>query len=200
MPYCPQCGTEYNPTDAFCGNCGEGLTDESAKTGKSVKTPGQNEIHQNTSQADSQIESEGSEAPDRPPGTVRKFVGSVAGLVILFGILLTSRQLRLWSLTGDGYYLVSGGLFIVIMVVLWAAVAWGFFRGERAKRLFGVIAGVAGLACFLAAAYFWITGSVFGSDVNAVFSALVWGFTGILVYAATVGIPRLVAALGATLN
>lgn len=194
MPYCPHCGTAYAEADRFCGECGAEITEKEAPPGD-----GPSESSANRDRDDTPTDA-GGDTPERAASAgstslTRKVFGVISGLIVAFWGLLILRQLGQWSATGDGYYLVSSGMFVVIVVLLWAGVAWGFFRGERAKQVFGGVAALVGMLCFLASLYFWVTGRVIGNDVNAIVSALVWGFTGIVVYVTGFVIPKLVSVV-----
>ncbi len=112
--------------------------------------------------------------------TARTLGGIVAGLLLLLMFGLINRQYRMWSLTRDGYYLVSTGIYLVVAVVFYAGTTWGFTSGEQAERIFAGGAGLMTSIAFLAAAYFWFTGRIFGDDRMAIFSALVWTLTAVV--------------------
>jgi hypothetical protein len=58
-------------------------------------------------------------------GTARKLGGTISGVILLFWILLIDRQYEMWSLTRDGYYLVSTGVYLAIGLAFFAGVVWG---------------------------------------------------------------------------
>jgi hypothetical protein len=198
MPYCPRCGDEHEAVHQFCGNCGEKLSRESEPPHEYSESPTKDEIKTNQPQKSLVSEPSRGEPLDSQPGLVRKVVGGIAGLVLALGLLLINRQLNLWFTTGDGYYLVSTGLFLLIMSVLWAGVAWGFFAGERAKRTFNATIGIVMLGCYVAALYFWITGLLLGGNVDDIFSALVWTITGGLLSVVAVIMPKLASSMAST--
>lgn len=121
----------------------------------------------------------------------RKLGGIVSGLFFLLMLGLINRQYGVWSLTQDGYYLVSTGLYLVVAVVFFAGVTWGFFLGEKAEKVFGGGVGIIIAIVGLLAVYNWVTGQVLGSDVNAVFAALTWMMTAIALAVVTVVIGGL---------
>jgi hypothetical protein len=198
MPYCSHCGVEYEAVDQFCGNCGEKLSRKSGPPNEYTESPTKDEIRTNQSQNDPAFEPSRRGPLDTQPGLVRKVAGSIAGLVIAFGLLLISRQINLFFTTRDGYYLVSTGLFLLIMSILWAGVAWGFFTGERAEGIFGAPIGIVILGCFVAALYYWITGLVLRGNVDDIFSALVWTITGVSISFVSIIISKIVVPTTST--
>lgn len=111
--------------------------------------------------------------------TGRKLGGIVAGLLLLLMLGLIQRQYGMWSLTQDGYYLTSTGLYLVVAVVFYAGVSWGFFSGENAEKVFLGGAVLVLVIAGLAASYGWFTGMVLDGTATDVFAALVWTATAI---------------------
>lgn len=115
--------------------------------------------------------------------TILKRVGGViASVLLVVMVLLILRQYRMWSLTGDGYYLVSTGLYIVVATVFLAVVAWGLLSKDRAERVFVGVGSITASVVMLAASYHWVTGRLLRTNPHEVFGALVWTLTGVCLF------------------
>lgn len=115
----------------------------------------------------------------------------IAVLFLLLMLGLINRQYGMWSLTQDGYYLLSTGIYLIVAVIFYAGTAWGFTSGEKAERVFAGGAGLVTILAFLAAAYFWFTGLVIGRDRVAIYAAIVWTLTGVALVVVTVVIEKI---------
>ena len=87
------------------------------------------------------------------------------------------RQHGLWVATGDGYYVLSLGIYVVLGLVAFAGVSWGFAEGESADKIFGIGSVMVVAIVGLATAYFWFVGMVLSRGVNSVYVALVLSLT-----------------------
>ncbi|WP_139171229.1 hypothetical protein [Halorientalis regularis] len=126
----------------------------------------------------------------------RKAGGLVAGLLLLLMLSLIGRQYQLWTLTQDKYYVFSLGLYLVVAIVFFAGVVWGFYSGEQAKDIYQKGAGAIIALSFFISAYYWIVGRVIGSDPLEIYSGIVWFFTGLTLAAVTAGINKVAERRG----
>lgn len=117
--------------------------------------------------------------------------GVIASIPLVVMVLLIPRQYQMWSLTEDGFYLVTTGVYIIIAAISLAGTSWGLLSKDHAQRVFvggGCI--VASLTLFVAS-YHWFTGLVLRTNPNGVFSALVWTLTGVCLFVVIGGTTKM---------
>jgi len=106
-------------------------------------------------------------------GAVRTGIGGISTLLSLLMLALIQRQFSMWNTTQEGYYALSTGLYVVVLVVLLIGVSWGLKTGEAAERIWKATAGVVTSIVSFVTAYYLITGIALGGGVNSTYSALV---------------------------
>lgn len=100
-------------------------------------------------------------------------IGGISALLSLLMLALIQRQFSMWNTTQEGYYFLSTGLYIVVLLILLIGVSWGLRAGEAAEELWKVIGGIVVGIVSLATAYYVFTGLVLNGGVNVIFTALV---------------------------
>jgi hypothetical protein len=79
----------------------------------------------------------------------------------------------MWNVTQEGYYLLSTGLFILVLLVFLIGVSWGLKTGEAAERIWKATAGgVTSIVSFVTL-YNVTTGILLDGGVNSTYSAIV---------------------------
>ena len=108
-------------------------------------------------------------------------IGGISTLLSLLMLALIQRQFSMWNATREGYYFLSTGLYIVVLLVLLLGVSWGLRTGEAAEQIWKATSGIIVAIVSLATAYYVITGFALGGGVNSTFAALVSVVTAIAV-------------------
>ena len=121
----------------------------------------------------------------------RRSVGVLAAVLLLAMIALSWRQYTMWGRTGDGYYLTSTMLYLVVDALLFSGAAWGFLENRLATQTIGVGVGLLGLLCIGMALFNWVTGFVLGRDAPTIFAAINWALAGFVLLALLEGLRRL---------
>jgi hypothetical protein len=126
----------------------------------------------------------------------RRFGGVVAGLLTLLFIGIVPRQVNLWSVTQDQYYVVSIGIYLILGLICFIGVAWGFWQGEKANKVYGVIGTLVASGLGFVAVYYWITGFVLSRDQISIFIAITMFFWGIVIFVGVTVIQKIASRIG----
>jgi len=126
----------------------------------------------------------------------RRIGGVVSGLLTLLFIGIVPRQVNLWSVTQDRYYVVSIGIYLILALICFAGVAWGFWNGEKANKMYGVVGTLVASGLGFVAVYYWITGFVLSRDVISIFIAVTMFFWGIVIFVGVTVIQKIVDKIG----
>lgn len=112
----------------------------------------------------------------------RRLGGVISGLLTLLFIGIVPRQVNLWSVTQDQYYVVSIGIYLILGLICFTGVAWGFWQGEKAGKVYGVVGALVASGTIFVALYYWITGFVLSRDQISIFIAITMFFWGIVIF------------------
>lgn len=125
----------------------------------------------------------------------RRLGGVVAGLFTLLFIGIVPRQVNLWSVTQDRYYVISVGIYLILALICFIGVAWGFWQGEKANKVYGVVGTFVASGLGLVAVYYWITGFVLGRDQISIYIAITMFFWGIVIFVGVMGIQKIASKI-----
>jgi hypothetical protein len=114
----------------------------------------------------------------------RRSGGVIAGFLTLLFIAIIPYEVNLWSVTQDTIHVTLIGAYLTLGLICFIGVAWGFWQGEKANKVFGVVGWLVASGLFFVTSYYWATGFVLSSPVDgtSTFIALVMGFWGIVIF------------------
>jgi hypothetical protein len=128
-------------------------------------------------------------------GVARKGIGGVSTLLLVLWLALAGRALSLWLGPRIRFQILMFGFHLVVITILLMGVSWGFWRGEKAGKIFGGIGMLIAFLCFMGALYYWITGFILSRNPLPTYGAISLFFTGIviavLVFLAGAGLEKL---------
>lgn len=125
----------------------------------------------------------------------RRLGGVVAGLLTLLFIGIVPRQVNLWSGTQDQYYVVSIGIYLILALICFAGVAWGFWQGEKANKVYGIAGTLVASGLGFVAVYYWITGFVLSRDLISIFIAITMFFWGVVIFGGVTVIQKIASKI-----
>jgi len=103
---------------------------------------------------------------------------------------------NLWSVTQDRYYVVSVGIYLILALICFIGVAWGFWQGEKAGKVYGVIGTLVASGLGFVGVYYWITGFVLSRDQISIFIAITMFFWGIVIFVGVTAIQKIASKIG----
>jgi len=98
-------------------------------------------------------------------------VGGISTLLSLLMLALIQRQFSMWNITQDGYYILSTGLYVVVLMIFLIGVSWGLKTGKTAERIWKATGGLVTSIVSFATVYYAIDAFILGGGVNEIYSA-----------------------------
>lgn len=127
----------------------------------------------------------------------RRLSGVIFGFLTLLLFAIVPRQVNLWSVTQDRYYVVSIGIYLILALICFIGVAWGFWKGEKAEKVYGVVGTLVASGTIFVAVYYWITGFVLSRDLISIFIAITMFFWGIVIFVLVAVIQKVASKIAA---
>ena len=98
-------------------------------------------------------------------------IGGISTLLSLLMLALIQRQFSMWNITQDGYYILSTGLYVVVLMIFLIGVSWGLKTGKTAERIWKATGGLVTSIVSFATVYYVIDAFILGGGVNEIYSA-----------------------------
>ena len=98
-------------------------------------------------------------------------IGGISTLLSLLMLALIQRQFSMWNITQDGYYILSTGLYVVVLMIFLIGVSWGLKTGKTAERIWKATGGLVTSIVSFATVYYAIDAFILGGGVNEIYSA-----------------------------
>lgn len=98
-------------------------------------------------------------------------IGGISTLLSLLMLALIQRQFSMWNITQEGYYLLSTGLYVVVLMIFLIGVSWGLKTGASAERIWKATGGLVTSIVSFATVYYVTNGFILGGGVNVIYSA-----------------------------
>ena len=126
---------------------------------------------------------------------LRRSGGVISALMFLLFLAIVPRQVNLWSVTQDRYYIVSIGVYLILALICFTGVAWGFWQGEKAGKMYGVVGTLVVSGLGFVAVYYMITGFVLSRDLISIFIAITMFFWGIVILVLVAAIRKIASKI-----
>jgi hypothetical protein len=81
-------------------------------------------------------------------------------------------------------------------LICFTGVAWGFWEGEKAKKVYGVVGTLVASGLGFVAVYYWITGFVLSRDQTSIFIAITMFFWGVVIFVGVTVIQKIASRIG----
>ena len=98
-------------------------------------------------------------------------IGGISTLLSLLMLALIQRQFSMWNITQDGYYILSTGLYVVVLMIFLIGVSWGLKTGKTAERIWKATGGLVTSIVSFATVYYVIDAFILGGGINEIYSA-----------------------------